>query len=117
MTINERDAGYLWDMVQAINRIQEFTQDLSYDDYLASHLVQSGVERKLEILGEAAGRISTELRQAHPSIDWQGTVGLRNIIIHRYNDVKADTIWRIVSSQLAPMKEKLEALLPPTQAE
>ena len=117
MNVSKRDAGYLWDMVQAISRIQEFTQDLSYEDYLANHLVQSGVERKLEILGEAAARISSELQQAQPNIDWRGTVGLRNIIIHRYNDVKADTIWSIVTSQIAPMKEKLEALLPPLDKE
>ncbi|MEL7353967.1 MAG: DUF86 domain-containing protein [Cyanobacteria bacterium P01_A01_bin.116] len=111
--MNNRDAGYLWDMVQAITRVQEFTKDLSYDDYLESHLVQSAVERKLEILGEASGRISTDLRQANPNIDWKRMVGLRNILIHRYNDVETETIWFIVTSVLGPTKIQLEYLLPP----
>jgi uncharacterized protein with HEPN domain len=50
-------------MVQALRRIQEFTAGLSFDDYQASILIQSAVERQLEILGEAAGRVSDALRQ------------------------------------------------------
>ena len=91
--ISERDAGYIWDMVRAIGHIQEFTKDVSYDDYISSHLIQIAVERKLEILGEAAGRISKELRAADADIDWKGANGLRNIIIHRYNEVQTATIW------------------------
>lgn len=111
--MQKRDAAYLWDMVQAITKVQEFTKNVTYDDYLASHLIQSAVERQLEILGEAAGRISDELRQANTDIDWKRIVGLRNVLIHRYNEVSTETIWFIVTSVLQPTKEKLEALLPP----
>jgi uncharacterized protein with HEPN domain len=83
MQANNRDAASLWDMVQAIRRIQEFTVNLSFEDYQESILIQSAVERQLEILGEAAGRISEGFRQAHPAIDWRAIVGLRNILIHR----------------------------------
>ncbi|PSB55923.1 DUF86 domain-containing protein, partial [filamentous cyanobacterium CCP1] len=54
--MNNRDAGAIWDMLNAIRLIQEFTANLSYDDYLESVLTQSAVERQLEILGEAARR-------------------------------------------------------------
>jgi len=84
MQVNNRDAASVWDMMQAIHRIQEFTTGLTFDHYQASILIQSAVERQLEILGEAAGRVSNALRQAHPDIDWRRTVGLHNIIIHRY---------------------------------
>jgi uncharacterized protein with HEPN domain len=89
MQANNRDAASLWDMVQAIHRIQEFTAGLSFDDYQASILIQSAVERQLEILGEAAGRVSDALRQTYSTIDWRRTVGLRNIIIHRYDEIQA----------------------------
>lgn len=58
--MNNRDAGSLWDMLNAIRLVQEFTANLSYDDYLESVLTQSAVERQLEILGEAARRLSEE---------------------------------------------------------
>lgn len=110
---NNRDTSSLWDMVQAIYRIQEFIDNLSYEAYLESVLTQSAVERQLEILGEAATRISTEFRQAHLEIDWRRIIGLRNILIHRYDEVRQQTIWTTITSELAPLRTKLEALLPP----
>jgi uncharacterized protein with HEPN domain len=113
MQANNRDAGSLWDMVQAIQRIQEFTMNLSDEAFLKSLVIQSAVERQLEILGEAARRLSDEFRLAHPEIDWRRIIGLRNILIHRYDEVRQVTIWIIITSDLAPLLIKLEPLLPP----
>ncbi|MBW4540926.1 MAG: DUF86 domain-containing protein [Myxacorys chilensis ATA2-1-KO14] len=113
MQANNRDAASIWDMVQAIRRIQEFTLGLSFDDYQASILIQSAVERQLEILGEAAGRVSEAFRQTHPALDWRRTVGLRNIIIHRYDEIQQDIIWNIITTELANLLAQLEPLLPP----
>jgi uncharacterized protein with HEPN domain len=92
MQVNNRDAGSLWDMANAIRRIQEFTANLTYDAYLESLLIQSAVERQLEILGEAARRLSAEFRQAHAKIDWRRIIGLRNILIHRYDEIRQQMI-------------------------
>ncbi len=113
MQANNRDAASLWDMVQAIRRIQEFTVNLSFEDYQESILIQSAVERQLEILGEAAGRISEEFRQAHPVIDWRTIVGLRNILIHRYDQIQQDILWNIIATELVNLLAQLEPLLPP----
>jgi len=117
MQANNRDAASLWDMVQAIRRIQEFTANLSFEDYQESILIQSAVERQLEILGEAAGRISEEFRQAHPAIDWRTIVGLRNILIHRYDQIQQDILWNIIATELVNLLVQLEPLLPPTTDE
>jgi uncharacterized protein with HEPN domain len=113
MQANNRDAASIWDMVQAIRRIQEFTAGLSFDDYQASILIQSAVERQLEILGEAAARVSETLRQTYPEIHWRRTVGLRNIIIHRYDEIQQDIIWNIITTELATLLTQLQPLLPP----
>lgn len=113
MPINNRDAGSLWDMMQAIRLIQEFTVNLAYDFFLESVLTQSAVERQLEILGEAARRLSDEFRQAHPEIDWRRIIGLRNILIHRYDEIRQQAIWAVVTSELEPLLTQLEPLLPP----
>jgi uncharacterized protein with HEPN domain len=54
MPPNNRDAGYLWDMLQAARRLQEFTSGLSYKDYLKGILLQSGVKRQLDKYGKNA---------------------------------------------------------------
>ena len=117
MPPNNRDAGSLWDMLNAIRLIQEFTADVTYDAYLESVLIQSAVERQFGILGEAARRLSDECRQAHPEIDWRRIIGLRNILVHRYDEIRQQTIWMVVTSELNPLKTQLEPLLPPLPEE
>jgi uncharacterized protein with HEPN domain len=117
MQTNNRDAGSLWDMLQAIRRIEEFTADLTYDDYLENVLIQSAVERQFEILGEAARRLSDEFRQTHQIMNWRRIIGLRNILIHRYDEIRQQTIWTIIISELEPLRTQLELLLPPLPSE
>jgi uncharacterized protein with HEPN domain len=112
MSAKNRDISSLWDMVNAIRRMQEFTVNMTESDYLDSALVQSAVERQLEILGEAARRLSDEFRQAHPETDWRRIIGLRNILIHRYDEIRQQTIWQTVISELEPLLSQLERLLP-----
>lgn len=112
MQFSDRDYASLWDMVQAIKLILEFVTPLSYQEYLNSRRDQMAVERGLEILGEAARRVSDSFQQAHPEIDWRNTIGLRNVIIHRYEQVQQDRIWAIVTVELADLLVQLEALLP-----
>jgi uncharacterized protein with HEPN domain len=113
MLPNNRDAGFIWDMLQAIAKIQQFTANLSFEDYLDSVLVQSAVERQLEILGEAAGRISPDFRSTHSDINWRRIIGLRNILIHRYDDIQQQVVWEVVVSSLVPLRTQLEECLPP----
>ncbi|WP_289500116.1 HepT-like ribonuclease domain-containing protein [Gloeocapsopsis sp. IPPAS B-1203] len=92
MQASNRDAAALWDMISAVRRIQEFTANLSFENYQESLLIQSAVERQLEILGEAAGRVSEAFRCTHSEIDWRRIVGLRNILIHRYDEIQQDIL-------------------------
>jgi uncharacterized protein with HEPN domain len=115
MQVNVRDAAALWDMVQAIERIEEFTSGITEADYLDNELLQSAVERKLEILGEAARRVSEAFQAQHPAIDWRNTIGLRNVIAHRYDQVQQEVIWRIVQTVLPDVVVLLRGLLPPVE--
>jgi uncharacterized protein with HEPN domain len=115
MPVNVRDATSLWDMVEAIKKIQEFTVGITEEDYSENELLQSAVERKLEILGEAARRISLEFQAEHPEIDWRNMIGLRNVIAHQYDKLRQDMIWRIVQNVLPNLLDLLEPLLPPIE--
>ncbi|MCM1981541.1 HepT-like ribonuclease domain-containing protein [Lyngbya confervoides] len=83
MQLNNRDIASIWDMAQAIQNIQTFTNSSTFDEYLDDIRTISAVDRQFEVLGEAARRISMEFQQAHPDIDWQRIIGLRNIIAHQ----------------------------------
>ncbi len=117
MPPNNRDAGYLWDMLQAARHLQEFTAGLSYEDYLNSILLQSAVERQLEILGEAARRMSEAFRQEHPEIPWSAIIGQRNVIAHQYDDIELGQIWSVVTSDIPELISQLEPLIPPLPPE
>lgn len=117
MQPNNRDPGYLWDMLQAARRLQEFTLGLSYEAYLESTLIQSAVERQIEILGEAARRVSEAFRQAHPEIPWSSIIGQRNVIAHQYDDIDQGQLWSVVTSDIPTLISQLEPLIPPLPPE
>jgi len=113
MSVNNRDATSLWEILRAVELIQAFTTNMSYGSYLEDDLVQSAVERKFEIMGEAARRFSDEFRQAHPEIDWRSLIGLRNIISHRYDQVDHALLWDSIETVLPILLEQIKTLLPP----
>ena len=113
MQADNRNQAALWDMIEAIKQIMEFTASLSCAEYRVNRMVQRAVEREFEILGEAARRISEEFRQANGDIDWRNIINLRNIIAHRYDRVEPDTLWNIIVTVLPGLLSQLELLLPP----
>jgi uncharacterized protein with HEPN domain len=86
--------------------------DLDSDRVLHLALV-----RLLEIVGEAAGRVSREERALHPEIPWPQIIGLRNRLIHGYDAVDNEILWQILSRDLPPLVRALEAILAPRETE
>ena len=80
--------------------------DLDDDRILGLALV-----RLLEIVGEAAGRVPSEFREEHAEIPWPQIVSLRNRLIHGYDSVDMDVVWRILRDDLPPLIQRLESLL------
>jgi len=117
MRPDERDTAYLWDMLEAVRAILDYTRDMDMQAFVAAgrdaELVRMAVERQLEILGEAARRISSAFRDAHPELPWREMVGLRNVISHQYNSVDYGAIYRIVRDRMPELITLLEPLVPP----
>jgi uncharacterized protein with HEPN domain len=112
MQPERRDAALLWDMAEAARRAVEFIHDKTFDDYRTSSLVQYAVERAIEILGEAANRVSREFQEAHPEIPWRQMVGQRNVLIHEYGDVDHALVWSVVQKHIPALLAQIEPLLP-----
>ena len=74
MLLEDRDIAYIWDMLDNARTADEIIKGMDLQQYLADRKVQLAVERLVEIIGEAARRISEEFRQAHPEIAWRGII-------------------------------------------
>jgi|BarGraIncu00222A_1022003.scaffolds.fasta_scaffold104047_1 uncharacterized protein with HEPN domain len=81
-------------------------QDLAADRQLTLALV-----KEVEIIGEAAGRISDDVRVAVPAIPWVDVIGMRNRLVHVYFDIDLDRLWDTVQQDLPPLAEELERTL------
>ena len=92
MQPEDRDAAYLWDMLDAARIIEEFTTDVRFDQYVGDRKLQLAVERALEIIGEAARRVSENFKSDHPEIPWHGIIAQRNVLAHEYGEIKQDRI-------------------------
>lgn len=114
MPPENRDAAYVWDMLDAARTIQEFTTGVSLEDYLLDRKLQLAVERALEIIGEAARLVSPELKAQHPDIPWRQIVAQRNVLAHDYGEILQDRIWRVATTRIPELVAQLPLLLPPT---
>lgn len=113
MPLESSDLAFLWDMLQAAQELQQFTADRTYQEYLNDKLLQAGVERKIEIVGEAARNVSDSFKQAHPQIPWQGIIGQRHRLAHDYQRIDPERIWRVVVTHIPELIGLLSPLLPP----
>ena len=98
---------YLDDIIEAVRRIKEFTNDMDFDDFKADIKTQDAVVRNLEIIGEASGRLPEEVHLSAPEIEWRKIVGIRNILAHEYFGVDLEIVWKTVKEDLPILKERL----------
>jgi uncharacterized protein with HEPN domain len=102
---------FLYDILTSINSIEEFLGNKrDFKVYQSNKLLRRGVERELEIIGEAAGRI-LKLDPDIPIDNIRKIVDLRNLVIHGYDKVDDEIIWSIISRHLPIIKKQVEELL------
>jgi len=101
---------YLDDIAEAIDVIAEYTAGLSRDEFLTRRLIQDGVIRRIEIIGEAARHLPTELTNRYPDISWVDIVGMRNRVIHEYHGVLLDRVWNTVQNDLPVLRAAVREL-------
>jgi uncharacterized protein with HEPN domain len=107
----ERDAALLLDMLLAARDAQSFIEELDESTFLASRLHQNAAIRSLEIIGEAASKVSVATRTAHPEISWRQITGMRHRLIHGYAEVRLDLVWAVLREHLGPLITQLAALV------
>lgn len=117
MRPEERNTAYLWDMRLYGLRAMDLVRGLDYAAFLSDWQTRLAVERTVEIVGEAARRVSPEFQQAHPEIAWRDMIGQRNILAHDYGSIDPEEIWKSATESLPVLIPQLDALLPPPPSE
>ncbi|MBI5480047.1 MAG: DUF86 domain-containing protein [Deltaproteobacteria bacterium] len=113
------DRQRLLDVLEAIERIERYTAQ-GREALERDELVQTWVVHHLQIIGEAAGKLTPELRAAHPEVPWAQIVGTRNVLVHHYFGIDVELVWSTVERDLPALKQavtRVLAGLPPGVAE
>ena len=105
------DKVYLNDILESIGIIDDFIGNLTEFEFSSNLLVHDAVIRRFEIIGEAASKISDNLKNQSPQIEWGLMKDMRNKLIHEYFGVSAITIYQTVKGDLPILKEQIEKLL------
>ncbi len=108
--MEKSDAMYIGHILDAIEKIDEYTRDMDQETFVASNLHIDGVARELSIIGEAASHLSEDFRLAHPEIPFRNIIGMRNIIVHEYTGVDAQFLWDTGKQDLPLLRATLSLL-------
>ena len=107
-----QDTASLWDMLQAAKAVNEFVSGHSYPEYERDLMLRSAVERQIEIIGEAARKVSTAFRRSQPNIPWSGIISQRHVLAHEYGEIRNERIWRVATIDVPELINELEPLVP-----
>jgi uncharacterized protein with HEPN domain len=112
-----RDDAYLLDILNAARRVVRYAEDLSWERFRDDSLMQDAILRNLQIIGEAAQRISPELKSRHPQIPWAPMAGMRNRLVHEYFRLDLERIWQTVREDVPVLMTSIEPLVPPPEVD
>jgi uncharacterized protein with HEPN domain len=108
--MKKNDQVYFLHILEAIAQIHEYTRGLDYDGFLKSRLVQDGVIRQLEIIGEATKNLSLEIRNKAAHIPWKDMAGMRDVLIRQYFGVDLVAVWTTVEQDLPFLEQEIREL-------
>lgn len=98
---------YVEHVLESIRKIETFVEGLDFENFRKNELVQSAVMRELEIIGEAAKKISEELKQVKPVMPWKKVVGMRDKLAHDYFEIDVEAVWQTIKDDLVFLKKNL----------
>ena len=105
-----RDLAHVQDILDAAGLAMSYVNGRSLESFRTDTLCQDAVIRRMEIIGEAARRVSDATRSGHPEIPWAMMTAMRNLLIHDYDDVDMDIVWDTVHQDLPDLVRQLTDL-------
>lgn len=108
-----RDRTYVGHMLDACRRVQAKVRGTDRPAFDADENLRLALTHLLQVIGEAARRVSPTLRDAHPEVPWAAIVGMRHRVVHDYLDVDEDIVWQTATTEIGPLIAWLEPLVGP----
>ena len=112
-----RDRGRLEHMLAAIDRVMEYMEGKSLDDLSEGSIAYYGIVKNIEIIGEAAYKLSQQFRESHTETPWAVIVKMRHVLVHDYYQISVREVWKVVQEDLGPLREQIAQLLTETDWE
>ena len=111
-----RDDAFLLDMLLAARRVLKYAQGLDFQWFEDDEVLQDAILRRIQIIGEAARKISEEFKEEHPEIPWFEIIGMRHRLIHEYFRVITEKVWEVIEKDIPSLIALLELLVPSENA-
>lgn len=111
MPLDPGDVKLLWDMLDAAQRVVRYVDGMDGPAFIADDKTQGAVERRVEVIGEAARKIGEPTRTALPGIAWTAIVGTRHILAHEYGRIDPAQMWRIATVHVPALIAELARVL------
>lgn len=105
------DVGYVWDMLDRARAVAAFVEGKTFHDYQRDRMLKSAIERQIEIIGEAASRVSKEFRAQHPGVPWQRIISQRNALAHEYGEIEDELLWVTATVHVPDLISLLERVV------
>ncbi|MCX5771515.1 MAG: DUF86 domain-containing protein [Candidatus Hydrogenedentes bacterium] len=102
-------------MLLYAKRARDFCRDVSLEAFVTDEKLQMAALYALQVVGEAASKVSPEFQQAHPEIPWPRVINLRHRLVHDYPRVETPRVWSIVKEGIPALIESLEVLVLPEE--
>ncbi len=102
---------YLDDIVNAMNKVEDFTKDMKYEEFIEDDKTTFAVIRALEIIGEAVKKMPPSIKKQYPQIPWKDMAGMRDKLIHEYFGVKTKVVWETIKQDIPPLKPLFQRIL------
>lgn len=102
---------YLRHILDAMDTVEEYLQGVNEEKFKNTRLIQDGVIRQIEIIGEAVRHISKDVRKTYPEIPWQDVAGMRDKLIHGYFGVDIEKVWDTAKGDLPVLRKQVEQIL------
>jgi uncharacterized protein with HEPN domain len=106
----KQDEVFIRHILDEIDFLIDSSKGLEYEGLTKDETLKRAFVRSLEVIGEAAKNISSELRQKHPDIEWRELTGLRDKLIHRYFGVQWEIVWDVVRNKVPELKGRIEGI-------
>ena len=104
------DLAFIEHILLCIDKIQQYTKNLTPQDFNNNELIQDAVIRNIEIIGEATKKISKDLKSQYHEIPWKELSGMRDKLIHDYFGVDVDVVWQTVKEDIPYLKSLIEVI-------